>query len=114
MRNAWFWASTLSGCASVLLGIGQLVWVFWVIVAASQHMGSLLRMNGPYLLHAIDDQRLKMDATAVYENGLNGFNLLGDSLLLHCIAAAVAIGCGTALLLLARGIAKGRIVLRAV
>lgn len=113
MRNAGFWASALSGCASVLLGIGQLAWVCWVIGDASLHMGSLLRMEGPYLLHAIDDQHLKMAATVVYENGLNGFKLLGDSLLLHCIAAAVAIGSGAVLLLLARGIAKGRIVLQA-
>lgn len=90
-----------------------MAWVCWVIGDASLHMGSQLRMSGPFLVRDIDDPHLKSMAAAVYENGLNGFNLLGESLLLHVLAAAVVIGSGATLLLLARGIAKGRIVLHA-
>ena len=70
---------------------------------ASDHMGSLIRLNSSSLASCTDDVHKKQRALGVVETGLHGFNLLAEALLCLVGAAAVCGASGVVILALTVG-----------
>ena len=82
--------------ATFLAGLGliTLVWIYWALLVESEHMGSLLNIQGSAFLDLVaDDEVLGRVGPAILATGENGFRLLGVSLWIHLATAILLLVC---------------------
>jgi hypothetical protein len=85
------------------LGVLQLLWVFYVVVDASLHMGSPLLVHGQNIVSQADPQ-LGAEIQGMLNVGHLGFELLSDSILLLGFSGLVSIASGIVLVTRSSGL----------
>ena len=92
------WLRYFPGLLCLIIGLVQLVWVWW-LVGNSLHMGSPLRRQGDTIIHLIDDPAVQISMESLHKVGLLGFDLLGYSMWLHLVCGVALAGLGVALVI---------------